>query len=248
MHSIREIRYTEEEIKYKRHQVAEYLLARSIHVKGANLTAISDRDLQLLFEGYDKVFFANWFKEFFPGILQFSFSRRMTKSAGKTYYPRDADPANPESLVMQVKISIDLIFAYGKLEEANQVGGLSAQNRLEALQLVLEHELVHVIEFIEFHNSSCKGKRFETIAHNLFGHTESYHRLPTNQQIARQKLGLAVGDSVSFSFQGRIMKGILNAIHKRGVVMVPDKQGAYVDRRGQRYTKYYVPLKMLNKE
>jgi hypothetical protein len=29
---------------------------------------------------------------------------------------------------------------------------------------------------------------------------------------------------------------------------VPDKQGAYVDRRGQRYTKYYVPLKMLNKE
>jgi hypothetical protein len=57
MHSIREIRYTEEEIKYKRHQVAEYLLARSIHVKGANLTAISDRDLQLLFEGYDKLIF-----------------------------------------------------------------------------------------------------------------------------------------------------------------------------------------------
>jgi hypothetical protein len=248
MHSIREIRYTEEEIKYKRHQVAEYLLARSIHVKGANLTAISDRDLQLLFEGYDKVFFANWFKEFFPGILQFSFSRRMTKSAGKTYYPKDADPARPESLVIQVKISIDMIFAYGKLEKANQVGGLTTQNSLEALQLVLEHELTHVIEFIHFQNSSCKGKRFKTIAHNLFGHTESYHCLPTNQQIARQKLGLAVGDSVAFSFQGRIMKGILNAIHKRAVVMVPDKQGAYVDRRGQRYTKYYVPLQMLNKE
>lgn len=80
----------------------------------------------------------------------------MTKSAGKTYYPKDADPARPESLVIQVKISIDMIFAYGKLEKANQVGGLTTQNSLEALQLVLEHELTHVIEFIHFQNSSCK--------------------------------------------------------------------------------------------
>jgi hypothetical protein len=248
MSSILEVKYTEDEIRTKRCQAAELFMAQSAHVKSSDITEISNRDLNLLFACYDLVFFDNWFKESFPGTLQFSFSRRMTKSAGKTYYPRDADPAKPESLVIQVKISIDLIFAYGKLEETNQVGGLSAQNRLEALQLVLEHELIHVIEFIHFHNSSCKGKRFKTMAYNLFGHTESYHRLPTNQQIARQKLGLAVGDSVSFSFQGRIMIGILHAIHKRGIVMVPDKQGAYVDRRGQRYTKYYVPLRMLNKE
>ncbi|MGI6428726.1 MAG: hypothetical protein ACOXZ6_03245 [Syntrophomonadaceae bacterium] len=87
----------------------------------------------MLFEGYDQVFFANWFKKSFPGILQFSFSRRMTKSAGKTYYPRDADPANPESLVMQVKISIDLIFAYGKLEESQPSWGPNCSKQTGSL-------------------------------------------------------------------------------------------------------------------
>lgn len=56
MHSILDISYTEDEIKNKRHQVAELLLAGSTHVKSGNITAISDRDLRLLFEGYDQVF------------------------------------------------------------------------------------------------------------------------------------------------------------------------------------------------
>ena len=245
MGNILQLKYTHEEIIEKRAQVAELLLLRSSHVKSPDITTIGNPDLRLLFEIYDEVFLGNWFKACFPGTLLFSFSRRMTKSAGKTYYPRGADPARPEKLIIEVKIGIDLIFAYGAVDEANQVGGIPAQNSLEALQLVFEHELTHVIEFIHFQNSSCKQTRFKSLAFNVFGHTESHHCLPTRQQIARQNLGLTIGDPGVFRREGRRLAGVLHAIHKRAVVMVPDKQGAYADKQGHRYTKYYVPLQML---
>lgn len=248
MGNILQLKYTHEEIIEKRAQVAELLLLRSSHVKSPDITTIGNPDLRLLFEIYDEVFFGNWFKECFPGTLLFSFSRRMTKSAGKTYYPRDADPTQPGNLIIEVKISIDLIFAYGAVDKTNRIGGIPAQSSLEALQLVFEHELIHVIEFIHFQNSSCKQTRFKSLAFNLFSHTESYHCLPTRQEIAREKLGLTVGERVVFPLEGKMMEGQLHAIHKRGVVMVPDNKGAYADKQGQRYTKYYVPLQILKKK
>jgi len=54
-----------------------------------------------------------------------------------------------------------------------------------------------------------------------------------------------VGERVVFPLEGKMMEGQLHAIHKRGIVMVPDKKGAYADKQGQRYTKYYVPLPLL---
>lgn len=247
MSNILELTFTGEEIKYKRNQVAELLMAQSAHVKGSDISAVSNHDLQLLFAGYDQVFFENWFKESFPGILQFSFSRRMTRSAGKTYYPKDADPARPESLVIQVKISLDMIFAYGAVENSNRVGGITTRSSLEALQVVFEHELIHVIEFIHFQQSSCRKNRFKVLAYHLFGHTESFHCLPTSRQIAHEKLGLTIGDRVVFPVEGRLVEGLLYGVHKRAVVMVPDKKGNYVDKQGRRCTKYYVPLSILRK-
>jgi len=248
MHSILHTKYTNEEIIDKRSRVAEGLLARSAHVKSSDITAISNHDLRLLFQLYDEIFFENWFRHCFPGTLQFSFSRRMTKSAGKTYYPKDADSARPESLVIQVKISIDMIFACGAISETNQVGGITTHSSLEALQVVFEHELIHVIEFIHFQQSSCKRNRFKTMANNLFGHTESHHCLPTSRQIVQQKMGLSLGDPVVFPKHGEMVAGVLYAVHKRAIVMVADNKGAYVDNKGQRYTKYYVPLSILKKE
>lgn len=248
MGDILEIRYTEEEIKYKRNQAAELLMARSAHVKGSDLAAVSNQDLQLLFECYDQVFFDHWFKDCFPGTVRLSFSRRMIKSAGKTYYPKNADFARLDDLIIQVKISIDMIFAYGEVENANRVGGITTGSSLEALQVVLEHELIHVIEFIHFQQSNCRKERFKTMAYRIFGHTDSFHSLPTSQQIARLKLGLAVGDRVVFPAEGQLREGLLYGVHKRAVVMVPDQQGDYADKQGQRFTKYYVPLSILKRK
>lgn len=245
MRDITTIKYTPQEIAKKRRQIAKSFVLNSPNVKSADIKQISDRDLRLLFELYDQVFFDGWFRECFPGTLKLSFSRRMTKSAGKTLYPKNADPSRPEGLVVEVRISVDFILGYGALAEANKVGGIPTKSSLEALQIILEHELIHVIEFFYFQQSSCKKERFQTMAHSLFGHTESCHRLATNQQIARQKLGFAIGDTVSFSCGGKRLEGVVHGIRKRATVMVRDEKGSFTDQHGNRYAKYYVPLELL---
>jgi len=247
MQDILVIRYNDEGIIKRRKQVANLFIQQSVNVKSPDIKEISDQDLRILFELYDEVFFQDWFAGSFQGTLRFSLSRRMTRSAGITSCPRNIDPAKPSTLLIKVKISIDFISHYGSIEGANSVAGIAAENSLEALQLILEHELIHVIEFIHFGRSSCKGKRFKVIAHNLFGHTASYHQLPTHQEIARQKLGVVPGDRISFEFEGRHLDGIVHKINKRATVMVADRGGSFVDKKGKRYTKYYVPLSIINK-
>jgi hypothetical protein len=102
-----------------------------------------------------------------------------------------------------------------------------------------------MIEFVYFHHSSCRGKRFKDISGNIFGHTSSYHQLPTRRAIAQEKFGFKLGDEVSFIFDGRILVGLLYNINKRAVIMVKDRRGGFADKQGQRYSKYYVPLKLV---
>jgi hypothetical protein len=169
----------------------------------------------------------------------------MTKSAGLTLCPKNIDKAKPEELVIEIRIGVDYFFQYGLVEGCKTVCGVKTSDSLEALQLVFEHELCHVMEFIHFKESNCGGERFKAIASNLFGHTESYHKLPTHRQIANQKLGLNIGDTVSFTFEGKRLKGILYNINKRATVMVRNNNGPLVDDKGNRYSKYYVPLMLL---
>ncbi|HEX2927484.1 MAG TPA: SprT-like domain-containing protein [Ruminiclostridium sp.] len=234
-----------EAINYKRGEISKQLMLESSNIKNGTISTISTDDLELLFQLYDRLFFENWFKESYKGKMKFSLSRRMVKSAGLTICPKSIDKIAPDKLVLEIRIGVDFFYHYGHIEGRKTVCGIKTTNSLEALQLVFEHELCHVIEFINFKKSNCKGKRFKTIASNLFGHTESYHRLPTQRQIAKQKLGINIGDTVSFNFEGRILTGILYNINKRATVMVRNNGGTMVDNKGNRYSKYYVPLILL---
>jgi hypothetical protein len=229
----------------KREEVYRLFAQKSANVSSGAISSISASDLDLLFQLYDEIFLENWFKENYKGKLKFSLSRRMTRSAGLTLCPRNIDKLKEEELVLEIRIGIDFFLHYDSIEGSKTVGGIKANNSLGALQLVFEHELCHVIEFIHFKKSKCSGERFKLLAGNLFGHTESYHKLPTYRQIANQKLGLNIGDKVSFTFQGRRLSGILYNINKRATVMVQDKNGNMLDRYGVRYSKYYVPLTLI---
>lgn len=233
------------DIENKRWEISSLLMQKSKNIKNDTITALSITDLDLLFQLYDDIFFENWFRQNYKGKLKFSVSRQMTKSAGLTRCPKNIDSIRPEELVIEVKIGIDFLFHYGSLEGSRMVGGIDSDSSLQALQLVFEHELCHVIEFIHFGRSSCKRERFKTMAGNLFGHTESYHKLPTPRQIASNKLGINIGDTVAFTFEGKSYKGILYNINKRAIVMVRDKNGKMVDKQDRRYTKYYVPLNFI---
>jgi hypothetical protein len=237
-----------EDILKKREQIAERLLSKSSCLKGDAITLISTQDLELLYELYDTTFFNNLISRSFDGKFKFSLSKRMTKSAGMTICPKNIGKLESEDIWIEIRIGVDFFYHYSHLEGKKMVGGYEARSAVEALLLVFEHELCHAIEFMIFHKSSCSKERFKTIAYHLFHHTESSHTLPTYKKIAQQKLGLNIGDKVTFDFEDRKLKGILYNINKRATVMVRDNNGRMVDRNGNRYAKYYVPIKLLAEE
>ncbi|HYE83765.1 MAG TPA: hypothetical protein VEG39_16570 [Clostridia bacterium] len=245
MFDILNTKLSDDAIKDKRKEVSKRLQLKSVNINSGTINTISAADLKLLFKLYDEIFLENWFEESFRGKLKFSLSRQMTKSAGLTRCPKNIHTIKPEEVVIEIKIGVDFFFHYGLIEGNKMVGGVDTQNSLEALQLVFEHELCHVIEFIHFGKSNCGRERFKTMAGSLFGHTESHHKLPTHRQIANQKLGLNIGDTVTFTYEGVRHTGILYNINKRATVMVRNENGPLADRQGRRYSKYYVPLKLL---
>lgn len=231
----------------KRYEVGARLQTLSRNITSSDISKISVEDLQLLFHCYDQVFFAGQLVPLTKGIIRFSLSRRMTKCAGSTLFPRNFHALPPEKQFVEIRISVDMLFNYDALEGAKQVGGVKVLNSLEALQLVFEHELCHVMEFMDKGKSSCKKQPFRQLSRRLFAHEDSFHQLPTPQQIAREKLGLAVGARVRFHLEGHAYQGIVSNINKRATVMVPDKRGSFRDKRGKCYSKYYVALTALSK-
>jgi len=238
-------KYKASTVAKKRAKIFGLIKKDSKNIQSGEITAISTADLKLMFELYDQIFFHNWFKENYKGKLKFSLSRRMTRSAGSTICPKNIAELAPEDVVLEIRIGVEFFFNYGVIKGAKPVCGVNTNNSLQALQLVFEHELCHVIEHIFFHESNCSGARFKTIANNLFGHTASHHSLPTYKQIAKEKYVINIGDTVEFSFKGKKLKGIVNNIKKRATVLVPDENGPYVDKEGNTYAKYYVPLVLL---
>lgn len=247
MQDIMKKSYSPKEIKIRRKKVSSFLLTESEQIKDSSICAISNTDLRLLFDLYDRIFLKNWFAGNYRGEIAFSFSRRMTKSAGKTFYRRSSDPVRPENLKIEIRLGVDFFFQYNAIEGSKTVCGIRTDSALEALQLVFEHELCHAMEFILFGESSCSRQRFQVLANHLFGHTESYHRLPTQRQIADRKFGLQIGDAVSFADGKKELSGVIYNINKRATVLVQDPEGGLIDRHGNRYTKYYVPLPLLKR-
>lgn len=122
--------------------------------------------------------------------------------------------------------------------------GIVCHDRLEALQRVLEHELIHLVEMLLWSNSSCSRAQFHSIALRFFGHTENKHQLITPREKALVQYGIKPGMAVRFRFDGVEHQGVVNRISKRATVLVEDRSGQrYAD--GKHYAKFYVPVQLL---
>ena len=126
-----------------------------------------------------------------------------------------------------------------------QLNGLSVATPQEAFLVVFEHELCHALE-TALYGQTGHSARFLSLAKGLFGHTATRHSLPTRRQEAARD-GLVVGSRVCFPYRKSMLGGVVTYIGKQATVMVPDARGEYRDRRGQRYTKYRVPLDHLKR-
>lgn len=223
-------------------------LRQSRILNAANFRNISESDLRLLFELYDDTYFDNQLHQTLQqhcSELTFRLSRRMTSAGGKTtrwQYPRSLH--RPPRF--EIAISATLLFESFNGNETILVTGLTCENRLEALQRVMEHEIVHLIEMLLWYHSSCSARRFLKIASNFFQHRKASHELLTPADIALSRLGIQVGDRVSFELNGQSLQGFVNRITRRATVLVANRKGqAYND--GARYLKYYVPLELLRR-
>lgn len=200
---------------------------------------ISGDTLAEMLRLYDECFLSGYLKRTM-GCLRVTLSARLTSSAGKFLCARGMLRQIKSA---EIRMSSDFLTRLDK--GPFQLNGLSVATPQEAFLVVFEHELCHALE-TALCGQTGHSARFLGLAKGLFGHTATCHSLPTRRQEAARD-GLIVGSRVCLPFKGSSVSGVVTYIGKQATVMVPDVRGEYRDRRGQRYTKYRVPLDHLKR-
>ena len=217
------------------------VLDLSRHISQPDFQAIHTSDLKLLFDAYDRSFFAGQFQASLNGRpLAFRLSPRMTKAGGTTTSVR----TRTGEVRFEIAIAISMLFDAFRAEDRQvTVCGIVCTNRLQALQRIFEHEMIHLAENLIWNGSDCAKPRFQQIASRHFLHSAHTHNLITRRERAANT-GIHVGTRVAFTFEGERLTGRVNRITKRATVLVEHSDGKpYSDRK--RYKAYYVPLSWL---
>lgn len=213
------------------------VLEHSRSIQTPNFLRAAPHDLRHLFELYDAHFFDSALKKRLTTPCTVTFSGRLRASGGMTYRSRRGGVAS-----YRIAISAGLLFDNFKdADVTHVVAGVDCSDRLDALMRIMEHELLHLYEYLVFGRSNCAAKRFQSLARDLFGHTAHRHSLPTARQRTLKQTTLRPGAAVTFVHDGRTVRGMVNRITRRATVLVEDARGTrYTD--GKRYRKFYVPL------
>ncbi len=223
------------------------ILGESRHIHRPNFEQIGTEDLASMFALYDLQFFEGWLgqtvKAQADSPLLFRLSSTMTRAGGKTIRYRSRCPGG--GCRFEIAIASQMLFMnFGDVSRPVTVCGLTCQDRLETLQRIMEHEIIHLAELLVWQRSSCSARRFKSLAANIFGHTDARHALVTVHERAAVQHGVCVGGMVEFDFEGQHLVGRVNRIHRRATVLVQSADGRkYSD--GLRYSKFYVPLERL---
>lgn len=228
-------------------EIAHTVLSKSKAMRNENFQVTTGADLQRMAELYDQKFFDGHCLSLARMYgIEFRWSKRMTSNGGKTVrYVQANRRDKTQATRYEIVLSATLLFqTFGDVARPVRVTGLLCENRLQAMQRILEHEMIHLVEMLVWDDSCCAATRFQTIARRLFGHTEHKHNLITQQERASEKFNVRVGSNVQFSLDGVRYTGIVNRITRRATILVVDPQGQlYGD--GRRYRKFYVPLSHL---
>lgn len=236
------------EVRARTGQIFDTVLNHSKYLDAPNFTSIHPDDLRRLTELYDQQFFDGQLLPLAEKTgLTFRLSQRMTKAGGTTTKRRWRRGAVPNKAQYEIAVSTTLLYqTFQDVERPIMMSGIQCGTRLEALQRVMEHEIVHLIELLLWDDSSCSATRFHRIANNFFIHTEHKHTLVTQQERAYARFGIRTGDVVSFLYEGRQLVGFVNRITRRATVLVRDPKGERYSN-GHRYAKYYIPIEKLTR-
>ena len=220
------------------------ILKESNDIRQPNFTAIGTTDLYRLFELYDQMFFESWLGKTViekTGLaLRFRLSPTMTRAGGKTITYRMHD-----EMRFEIAIASRMLFmTFRDIARPVTVCGLLCADRLQALQRIMEHEIIHLAELLAWGESSCSAPRFQSMARNIFGHVNHRHELVTPREHAAKVHAIQIGQKVEFEFEGTRHVGTVNRIHRRATVLVESENGMRYTN-GKNYLKFYVPLRDL---
>ena len=242
---VRRLRFSDADRSERNQHIAARIFGESKTIQGPDFRAISGADLRCIFDLYDQQYFDRRLNLALNDTpLEFRVSSRMTRAGGKTGFWKKNRNSPIERL--EIAVSSTLLFQTFRGEQTDhsiRVTGVECYTRLDALMRVMEHELVHLAELLGWDESSCRRDRFQTIAWQVFGHTDHRHALITPRDRAAAA-GVRPGRQVRFDFRGETLNGIVNRVTRRATVLVPASDGELFSD-GITYRRYYVPIRML---
>jgi hypothetical protein len=247
--------YSPSEVEDRVRRIYVAMLAQSPQVRDGNFTVVGTDDLERLFLWYDREFFRGRLGEMIledeAHPMAFRLSRRLVSAAGQTIRQVRRVRQDGKTVMKvdyEITISTTLLYnTFQNVERTVTVGGLVCRDRLESLQRIFEHELLHLAEFLGWGRSNCRAGNFHALSRRIFAHEGAFHDLITPREQARAAFNIRVGDRVSFELDGNRYTGYVNRITRRATVLVENSSGKlYSD--GKRYLTCYVPLPLLRKE
>jgi hypothetical protein len=247
--------YSPIEVRDRVARIYEATLAQSPQIRDGNFTLIGTDDLERFFCWYDREFFRGRLAEMIvedeAHPIAFRLSRRLVRAAGQTVRQVRRVKRNGSTAAKidyEITISTTLLYnTFQDVERTVTVGGLVCRDRLESLQRIFEHELLHLAEFLGWGRSNCRADNFHALSRRIFAHEGAYHDLITPRETAGAAFDIHVGDRVSFELDGTRHVGRVNRITRRATVLVESPRGQpFTD--GKRYLPFYVPLPLLRKE
>ncbi|MEC9092108.1 MAG: hypothetical protein VX438_05330, partial [Planctomycetota bacterium] len=230
--------WSDHQTKKKSAQIYWALRNETNEFRAANFRKINESNLAIIFELYDSHFFDNEISRLLGALnhpLSFRLSGKMTRAGGTTTREETWQGRKLLDRKYEIAISATLMFQTFKNDHKPvNVTGIECTDRLQALQRIMEHEIIHLVEMIVWYHSDCFRKRFKSITGRLFGHTESTHELTTVDESAFAEFGVQVGQRVNFVHGGKKYGGFVNRITKRATVLVETPRGElFTD--GKRY-------------
>ncbi len=248
------LRHAPAEVAAKAAAIHRSMLRRPGGPGSESFASIAEADLRALLGLYDASFFGGLLAELLGedcgGRITLRTSGRMTRAAGKTLR-RTARKRSGWRVVTvaEYEIAVSTLLLAQGFDDPDRpvvVTGLVCRDRLEALQRIFEHELLHLAEFLAEGKSSCARPQFQGLARAIFGHESVVHDLVTPREVAARDHAIRVGDLVGFDHDGVARVGQVNRITKRATVLVEDPAGRLFSDR-KRYATYYVPVARLRK-
>ena len=246
--------YSVNEVEARVRRIYDAMLAHSPQIRESNFRLIGTDDLARLFCWYDCEFFRGRLGEMLledcAQPITFRLSRRLVSAAGQTIrrlHRIQQHGMLAERLAYEITVSATLLFnTFHDVERPVTVGGRMCRDRLEALQCIFEHELLHLAEFLGWGRSNCRANNFHILSRRIFAHEGVFHDLITPREEAKVAFDIHIGDLVSFELGGMPRVGRVKRITRRASVLVEDPHGVlYTD--GRHYLTFYVPLPLLQK-